>query len=102
MTALSVPVFEVSFNGQYADIPAHMQDAIRRYVIQGYKPGDFLTGVITNNLRQAVGHADETNLPLLKTYVQWFYNEAPGSCWGSVQAMNEWMTERSKDTFTLP
>ncbi len=83
--------FECKFEGQYAQIPAHMQEAIRRYVVQGIQPGDFLTAVITNDLRNAVNRADETNLPLLKVYVQWFYNEAPSACWGSHEMMHEWM-----------
>ena len=93
-------VAEIEFTGQYADIPAHMQEAIRRYVLQGLRPGDFLTAVITNNLREAVGRADAENLPLLKTYVQWFYNVAPGSCSGSPEIMREWMAEQSKNNAT--
>jgi hypothetical protein len=83
-----------SFDGEYAQIPEHMQAALRRYVLEGVKPGDFLTAVICNDLRNAVGRADETNLPLLKLYVQWFYNVAPGSCWGSDEKMLKWMDER--------
>ena len=92
----------VDFNGEYAQIPAHMQQALRRYVLEGIRPGDFLTAVICNDLRNAVGRADETNLPLLKLYVQWFYNVAPGSCWGSAGNMAEWMNARSQDKFNLP
>lgn len=84
----------VRFDGEYAQIPEHMQAALRRYVLEGLKPGHFLTAVICNDLRNAVGHADETNLPLLKVYVQWFYNIAPGPCWGSLDRMNEWMAGR--------
>lgn len=94
--------FDVEFDGQYSAIPPHMQAAIRRYVVQGLRPGDFLTGVITNDLRRAINYADETNLPLIKLYVQWFYNVAPGSCHGSPKNMEEWMNARSQDTFNLP
>jgi len=90
-------MFDLSFDNDYANIPPHMQEAIRRYVVQGIKPGDFLTAVITNDLRGAVGRADAVNLPLLKTYVQWFYNIAPGSCWGSHDNMREWMNARQQD-----
>ena len=93
---------EVYFPGPYAQIPKHMQEAIRRYVERGIRPGDFLTGVITNDLMRAVNHADDTNLPLLRTYVQWFYNYAPGACWGSKAAMGEWMAEAAKLAETKP
>lgn len=95
-------LFEIEFEGQYAAIPARMQEALRRYVVQGIKPGNFLTAVITNNLRNAVGYADEENLPLLKLYVQWFYNVAPGGCHGTAANMQEWMAARQQDTFQLP
>jgi hypothetical protein len=84
----------VAFDGEYAQIPEHMQAALRAYVLEGRRPGDFLTSVICNDLRNAVGRADETNLSLLKLYVQWFYNIAPGSCWGSAEAMLKWQDAR--------
>jgi hypothetical protein len=86
-----------SFEGGYEKIPAHMQAALRRYVLEGIKPGDFLTAVICNDLRNAVGRADSENLPLLSLYVMWFYNIAPGTCWGSHEAMLKWLAERQAD-----
>jgi hypothetical protein len=86
------------FEGEYSQIPEHMQAALRRYVLEGRRPGDFLTAVICNDLRNAVGRADETNLPLLKLYVQWLYNIAPGLCWGSTETMLKWMDERRAET----
>ena len=88
----------VDFKGDYAQIPEYMQAALRRYVLQGIKPGDFLTAVICNDLRNAVGRADAVNLPLLKLYVQWFYNVAPGACWGSLENMNEWINARNQES----
>lgn len=68
---------EMAFTGDYAAIPQYMQNSIMNYALHRKKPGDFLTAVICNDLRGAVSHADSTNLPLLKTYVQWFYNRCP-------------------------
>lgn len=89
--------FELYFTGEYADIPVHMQEAMKRYVLEGVEPGDFLTAVITNNLRNAVNRADAVNLPLLKTYVRWFYNVAPGNCHGSVEEMKTWIASRTTE-----
>jgi len=97
-----ITLFELEFTGEYAAIPDHMQAAMRRYVVQGIKPGHFLTAVICNDLRGAVGYADEENLPLLRSYVRWFYNVAPGACHGSVANMTEWLKAREQDTFNLP
>lgn len=79
------------FVGVYESIPEHMRIPMVEYVQNRRKPGDFLTAVITNNLKNAIGYADETNLPLLKLYVWWFYNVAPANCQGSVEKMNAWL-----------
>lgn len=88
--------FDAEFDphGYYAEIPAHMRAAIKRYIVNRIQPGDFLTAVITNNLRDAVNRADAENLPLLQLYVQWFYNIAPGSCHGSREHMQKWLEAR--------
>lgn len=83
------------FTGQYADIPVHMQETIKRYVIDKVRPGDFLSAIIMNDLRGAIGHADSENLPLIKLYVQWFYNRAPAVCAGSKEAMNNWLSGKA-------
>lgn len=81
-------------HGYYSEIPEHMRAAIKRYIVNRIQPGDFLTAVITNNLREAVNRADAENLPLLKLYVQWFYNIAPGTCHGSVERMQKYLSGR--------
>jgi hypothetical protein len=90
----------VAFSGQFAKIPERMQNALRRYVLEGVPPGHFLTAVICNDLKGAVGAADDTNLELLQTYVRWFYNIAPAPCWGSKEKMDVWMLERSAERET--
>lgn len=75
----------------YAKIPEHMRDAMVRYVMQGVKPGDFLTAVICNNLKAAVFAADADNFPLLREYCWWFYNVAPSTCHGSAAEMRQWI-----------
>lgn len=79
------------FEDSYAAIPARMQNAIRRYILEGIIPGSFLQAVICNNLRDAVNAADDENLPLLRRYVQWFYNIAPANCHGSKEKMLAWI-----------
>jgi hypothetical protein len=84
------------FRGEYAQIPERMQDALKRYVLEGVAPGQFLTAVITNDLQRAVNHADSENAPLLKVYVQWFYNVAPAGCWGSRAVMLAWINQQTE------
>ena len=72
------------------DIPAYMQGAIERYIMKGVIPGDFLVGVISNDLKKAVWHSDSTNSKLLRNYVMFFYNNAPSECWGSLNKIVLW------------
>lgn len=53
-------------------------------------PGDFLQAVLRNDLMMAAGRADLRNRRRLFEYVQWLYNEAPGPCWGSPEAVATW------------
>jgi hypothetical protein len=75
-------------------IPDHMADAIERYVELHEPVGDFLTAVICNDLREAVGRADDFNMANLPAYVAFFHNEAPAQCWGSKERMEGWIAKR--------
>jgi len=79
------------FNQFY--IPDRMMPGINWYIENGIKPGDFLTAVICNDLREAVGRADDENMQNLTAFVGYFYNEAPGRCWGSPEKMKEWIAK---------
>ena len=73
-------------------IPERMRGGIERYINHGVPPGDFLTAVICNDLRDACGRADDENRYLLWDYVLFFHNEAPSSCWGSPEKMRAWIS----------
>ena len=76
-------------------IPERMHGGIIRYIVNHISPGDFLTAVITNDLREAFDRADDENIIILKRYVCWFYDCAPTSCWGSKEDMAYWLSRRS-------
>jgi len=78
------------FRGFY--IPERMMPSLRRYIDEKKKPGNFLTAVIRNDLREACGLADDENMRNLPAYVAYFYNEAPSICWGSQAIMDAWLT----------
>jgi len=74
-------------------IPDYMHGGIIRFYENGIPPGDFLTAVIDNDLKEAVNRADSTNVDALKAYVMWFYNQAPGGSWGFAGATEKWVGE---------
>jgi len=64
--------------------------AISRYVHTGCDVGGFLTAVIDNNLREALGRADDYNLETIHEIVKIFYNYCPSNCWGTRERREEW------------
>ena len=73
-------------------IPKRMMHKIRIYIQHRIKPGDFLSAVIQNDLKKAVGYADDENIQNIPAYVAFFYNEAPTACYGSPEAFKNWLT----------
>jgi hypothetical protein len=71
-------------------IPQRMHGGILRYVEHGILPGDFLRGIICNDLRKACDHGDDENLEILHVYNAFFYNRVPGTAFGSKERMEDW------------
>lgn len=84
-----------TFNEFY--IQDHMMEAIKRYVEDGIKPGDFLTAVICNDLKEAVWRADEKNMKNLLAFVAYFYNEVTATIWGNEEMMKDWIELKQKE-----
>lgn len=81
----------MSLTPDYSKLPSHIQGGARRYIEHGVKPGDFLTAVICNDLKESFGRADEINTARMFDIVDFFYNEAPAGCWGSKGRMKDWI-----------
>lgn len=69
-------------------------DSIERYVQTGCGVGDFLTAVLDNNLREALGRADDYNLHTIHEIVKVLYNYCPGSCWGCPKNRKSWQMQQ--------
>ena len=83
------------FRGYY--IPDQMMGSIKRYIEYGVIPGNFLQAIICNNLKEAVGKADDENIDNLPAYIGYFYNEAPTNCWGSHKRMVDWADQLGRN-----
>jgi hypothetical protein len=84
-------------NANWRAIPDYMREGIARYIDHGIKPGDFLTAVISNDLKGAFRQADDTNVKIIGEYVRFFYAWAPPQCWGSPEKMQAWMERGDAD-----
>ena len=87
-----------SYQFRQFHIRENMMEAIQRYIVEKIPPGDFLVAVIDNDLREAVSRADDENLENLPAFIGYFYNEAPGACWGSPERRKAWLAERKLET----
>jgi hypothetical protein len=75
-------------------IPAHTHEHLVAYILDGEDPGTgFLWFLLSNDLKQAVMHADDENFVALPHIVAWLYNYAPGACWGSEAGVERWIDE---------
>lgn len=79
----------------YEAVPEHTRGAVERYYFNRYAPGGFLTALLSNDLMGAVGRADELNAAALYTICRFVHNRLPTVCWGSPQAVTQWLNTRA-------
>ena len=78
-------------------IPRYTKEAIDRYFEQGYPVGDFLWGVLINDLYYAVCHADNNNRHALYDIVLYVQNYLPRCCYGNSQIVRGWLDAHKTD-----
>ena len=83
----------MSYQFRQFTISDRMLVRLRAYIEQHARVGEFLTFVLSNNLQDACGHADDENIENLPAYVAYLYNEAPGACWGSPEKVKAWLNQ---------
>lgn len=88
--AKTVVIENVPCVADYSGLPESLRDGARLWIEHGVVPGGFLCAVIKNDLEESFALADAENGRLLCDIVRWWYNEAPGGCWGSVEEFKAW------------
>lgn len=77
---------------KYEDrIPSLTLGALRNYIEYGVPTGGFLRSVLSDSLFGAWSRADGENRKAIGDIVMFIYNEAPGSCHGSKQHVDDWL-----------
>jgi len=74
-------------NQHYFNMLSHLET----YINERQPLGGFLQAVVSNDLKEAVGRADDININLIPKYVRWLYNYAPIGSWGSVENYERWI-----------
>ena len=72
------------------DIPPAIKRAIDLHEQEGRTCGSFVTALLQNDLREAVGRADRYSMDAMKEIMQYLDWEIQGRCWGSPSAVKEW------------
>ena len=65
---------------------------ITSYINDHIDPGGFLYAVLSNDLRESFGRADEQNREDMFAIVSWLYCNAPMNCWGSAEKVAAWLS----------
>jgi len=71
-------------------VPGYMVDSTVAYVLEGQRPGGFLTAVMENKLYEAACKGDHTNRLYLLNWAT-LLESLPGGCWGSSYKVDKWM-----------
>tara|TARA_Y100000310_G_scaffold42170_1_gene39435 strand:- start:3001 stop:3273 length:273 start_codon:yes stop_codon:yes gene_type:complete len=74
-------------------LPERLRGGVRDYIEEGNPPGGFLTAVIQNDLMGSLRRADGSSRKHLFDIGFFFYNEAPGNCWGTPEIMAAWIEQ---------
>ena len=78
-------------DNEYLHIPQLTIDTLKRYTDNRLATGSFLRAVLANDLFEAVARADEMNMQTIPLIVKYIYNELPGGCWGSYEAVDAYL-----------
>ena len=83
-------------NWSYYDVPQHTKESFEDYILRGYTPGSFMYSVLCNDLVGATSHADTENKKYLLDIAKWMLHNAPALCWGSKQAVADWIEDKDR------
>lgn len=74
-------------------LPFHMREPVVEYTVCGHPVGDFLRAVLSNDLVDAVGRADQDNQKHLVQWAAFLHNAMPAypvKSWGSREIVAMW------------
>jgi len=84
-------------HGYSHGVPEGLREGLIRYIVDHIPTGSFLLAVLTNDLKEACGRADEENKYRLFDLVYFLHNFAPSACWGSKDQVRAWLEIRTRE-----
>ncbi len=74
-----------------AELPPHLQEGLRDYLVARQPVGGFLKALLSNDLEQAVLRADPVSFLALRELVVFLTNFAPANAFGSPDRVRQWL-----------
>lgn len=74
-------------------IPNHTRDAIMRYILHGYRPGGFLTSLLSGNSFNALHKADPMNVSNFGGIHIWIIENLPEESYGTTENVHNWIND---------
>lgn len=77
---------------RYPQLSKENLETLIDYCVRKRPPGDFLEGVLRNDLEQVLRNADSAcTLDILREIFRYVYNVLPVKCWGSDAKVEDWL-----------
>lgn len=83
-------------DGIYDEIPRGILESLIAFRDTGRPTGGCLYAVLSNDLMEAFGKADEKTAGAMLAIVKFIYNEMPRACHGSNEEVDAWTEQFSK------
>jgi hypothetical protein len=91
------PVTRLTNEAVSCGVPSFMAQDLANYIVNKIPPGGFLESFLANDLMEALGRADSTNINLFPAYGKFLYNYAPHACHGSYEIVQSWLNQGKED-----
>jgi hypothetical protein len=92
-TTRNDPVARLTNDAVSCGVPFFGAQTLAHYIVNKIPPGGFLESFLANDLMEALGRADSTNINLFPAYGKFLYNYAPRACHGSYEIVQSWLNQ---------
>lgn len=79
---------------KFPGIPDRLLEPLYGHIEHGCPTGGFLQAVLSNDLQESFGRADDESRFAIPSLVTFLCNYAPAPCWGSPDKVKAWQTKR--------
>lgn len=77
-------------DSEYDIIPDSVLQEINSFVLKGTPTGSFVSAVLRNDLKLAIGTGGPSALAAIRKVVSYMYNRVPSMCYGDAESIQSW------------